>query len=113
MFSIDVSELLGSQSEPDGSRFAIMVTDGEGNRLAIRVPSHLGPGLLVATADAAADAERYAGRPGQPIFAEGWLLQPAPIDDHQTLTVRVEGGLNLHFLVPTGSGRAMDQSGDV
>lgn len=97
----EVSSVQGSTASEDGSHIVLlaMINDEKG---IIRLPLSAATGMQVALQDAAADAAIKGGSSIVPPIAEGLLLQASHVHGQDILTVRLDSGMQLQFLVPQG-----------
>lgn len=100
MMRYPVSAVLGSRATADGVEVEIEMAWLDGERFMLALPTDVAAHLLIAAQDAAADAERRAGRVPQPLIADRAVYQASGIPGRKTLTIQTEGGLNLHFSLP-------------
>lgn len=97
----EVSAVHGSSASEDGTHIVVLATV-EGERAIIRLPLSVANAMQIAVQDASADATIRGGNYIAPPIAEGLLLQPSHVLGQDILTLRLDGGMQLQFLVPQG-----------
>lgn len=97
-----VDGVFGSKVADDGSTVDLICAWGDGERFILRLPLSVANAMQIALQDAASDAAIRGGSKVAPAIAEALLLQASSVPGQDTLTVRMDGGMQLQFLVPQG-----------
>ncbi|WP_156313508.1 hypothetical protein [Erythrobacter sp. SG61-1L] len=98
-----VSAVLGAAAAMDGSHILVKCAWSDGEEFILRLPLHIAEHLQNVVQMALADAARNGGGHNcQPPIVRSLALQASPQEGAEILTIEIEGGMNLHFQVPSG-----------
>lgn len=94
----------GSKALDDGTGIELLLR-GEDGEFILALPIREAGLMLVALQDAISDAHRSDAATHRFLIAETATRAPSPIEGQDLLTLTIEGGMKLMFLLPAGSGK--------